>query len=83
MKGTSVLHRAGLQHYIGLFEALGLGRALGLSVPHEVTIITVQPADCVTVGGSMHPSVSAAMQPVLQIVMERAEQECRIKDGLS
>jgi hydrogenase maturation protease len=52
-------------HYIGLFEALRLGRALNLPVPSDVRIIVVEPADCLTVGGPMHPGVQAAVADVL------------------
>ncbi len=62
----------GSPHYIGLFEALRLGRRLGLSVPEEVTIITVEPADCLTVGGAMHPDVRSSVEQVMHIVHERA-----------
>jgi hydrogenase maturation protease len=58
----------GSPHYIGLFEALKLGRALHLDVPEDVTIVAVEPADCLTVGGPMHPAVTAAMSEVLQII---------------
>jgi hydrogenase maturation protease len=60
----------GSPHYIGLFEALRLGRALKLAVPEEITIIAVEPADCLTVGGSMHASVQAAVPDVLRMVEE-------------
>ena len=58
----------GSPHYIGLFEALKLGRALHLDVPEDVTIVAVEPADCLTVGGPMHPAVTAAMGDVLKII---------------
>jgi hydrogenase maturation protease len=58
----------GSPHYVGLFEALKLGRALGLDVPEEVVIIAVEPADCLTVGGDMHPSVRAAVGDVLKTI---------------
>lgn len=60
----------GSPHYVGLFEALRLGRALNLDVPEEVTIIAVEPADCLTVGGEMHPSVQAAVPKVLKIITQ-------------
>lgn len=62
----------GSPHYVGLFEALRLGKALKLEVPEEVVIIAVEPADCLTVGGEMNPSVLAAMPDVLKIVDQQA-----------
>jgi hydrogenase maturation protease len=70
----------GSPHYIGLFEALRLGRALGLPVPAEVTIITVEPADCLTVGGTMHQDVAAAVTKVLGMISEYCERETCLKD---
>ncbi len=63
-------------HYVGLFEALRLGRALKLDVPDDVTIIAVEPADCLTVGGEMHDSVIAAVDEVLRIIEDLAVQIC-------
>ncbi len=62
----------GSPHYVGLFEALRLGKALKLEVPEEVVIIAVEPADCLTVGGEMHPAVLAAIADVLAIVDQQA-----------
>jgi hydrogenase maturation protease len=62
----------GSPHYVGLFEALRLGGALQLPVPDEVLIIAVEPADCLTVGGEMHPSVRSAVAKVLKIIEEQA-----------
>jgi hypothetical protein len=59
-----------------LFEALKLGRALGLAVPDNVTIIAVEPADCLTVGGNMHPSVHAAIDCVLGFIEQHAASAC-------
>ncbi len=47
-------------HGLGLFEALAAVRRLGLPVPDRVVILAVEAADCVTVGGAMHPDVRAA-----------------------
>ena len=71
----------GSPHYVGLFEALRLGKALSLVVPEEVVIIAVEPADCLTVGGGMHPAVLAAIPEVLKIVDEQAVKPCRISGG--
>jgi len=60
----------GSPHFIGLFETLALGRALGLRVPAEVTIIAVEAADCLTLGGPMHPAVAAAIPRVIELVRE-------------
>jgi hydrogenase maturation protease len=57
-------------HYVGLFEALRLGKELGLEVPEDVTIIVVEPADCLTVGGPMHPAVKQAVPAVLDLIRE-------------
>lgn len=71
----------GSPHYVGLFEALRLGKALNLEVPEEVGIIAVEPADCLTVGGEMHPAVLAAIPRVLQIVDEQAVKPCSMSGG--
>lgn len=59
-------------HYVGLFEALRLGKELALPVPQEVAIIAVEPADCRTVGGAMHPAVRAAIPAVLRLIQDLA-----------
>jgi hydrogenase maturation protease len=51
-------------HYVGLFESLDLGRAIGMPVPEEVAIVVVEAADCLTIGGAMHPDVRAAVPEV-------------------
>lgn len=61
-------------HGIGLFQVLELGRTLGLQVPSEVTFLTVEPHDCFTVGGTMHESVSKAVDHVVRRVHELASQ---------
>ncbi|MBM3744487.1 MAG: hydrogenase maturation protease [Acidobacteria bacterium] len=58
----------GSPHFIGLFETLALGRALGLRVPGEVIIIAVEAADCLTLGGPMHPAVAASIPRVAELV---------------
>ena len=45
----------------GRSDVLSVAASLGLPVPEEVTIIGVEAADCVTVGGEMHPDVRAAV----------------------
>jgi len=55
-------------HGLGLFEALALGRKLGFDVAEEVTIIAVEAADCLTLGGDMHPAVAAALPRVVAMV---------------
>lgn len=57
-------------HYVGLFEALALGRALQLAVPERLTLIVVEAADCFTVGGEMHPAVTAAVPAVIEFARE-------------
>jgi hydrogenase maturation protease len=51
-------------HYVGLFESLDLGRAIGMPVPERVAIVVVEAADCLTIGGAMHPDVRAAVADV-------------------
>ena len=48
-------------HFTGLFEVLAVAEKLGLPVPREVTIVAVEAADCLTVGGAMHPDVYTAI----------------------
>lgn len=62
--------RGGSPHFIGLFETLALARELGLAAPSEVTIFAVEAADCFTLGGPMHPAVSAALPRVVDLVRE-------------
>jgi hydrogenase maturation protease len=57
-------------HSLGIFEVLAVARRLGLPVPAECVILAVEAADCTTVGGSMHPDVTAA----IPVVMERIGQ---------
>ncbi|NIR43609.1 MAG: hydrogenase maturation protease [Gemmatimonadetes bacterium] len=60
----------GSPHYIGLFEALALARALEMPAAREMAILVVEAADCFTVGGAMHPAVSAAVPKVVALVKE-------------
>jgi hydrogenase maturation protease len=62
----------GSPHYVGLFEALRLGKGLRLPVPEDVTIIAVEPADCLTVGGPMHPAVQNAIAATLDLIREQS-----------
>jgi len=57
-------------HYMGLFEAIELGRCLGLSVAQEIEIVAVEAADCLTIGGAMHPDVRGAIEPVVRRVAQ-------------
>ena len=59
---------ASAPHGVGLFEALAAARHLGLSVPKQLIIVGVEAADCVTVGGAMHPDVRAAAARVADAV---------------
>jgi hydrogenase maturation protease len=54
-------------HFVGLFDVLAVAASLGLPAPEEVTIIGVEAADCVTVGGEMHPDVRAAVGKAVEI----------------
>jgi hydrogenase maturation protease len=60
-------------HYVGLLEALTTGRYLGLAVPAAVTLIAVEVADCLTLGGDMHPAVRSAIPEVVRLVTELLE----------
>ncbi len=62
---------AAAPHGAGLREALDLARALGLSAPTEVRILAVEAADCVTLGGRMHPAVEAAIPAALDWIEEQ------------
>jgi hydrogenase maturation protease len=53
-------------HYVGVFEMLQLARALDLGAPDRVTILAVETADEVTVGGAMHPLVVSAIPQVCE-----------------
>lgn len=55
-------------HGTGLFDTLALARTLGFKVPDEVTILGVETADCLTLGGEMHPAVAAAIPEVVERV---------------
>lgn len=52
-------------HGTGLFDALALARQLGFPVPADVVILAVEAADCLTLGGPMHPAVAAALPQVV------------------
>jgi hydrogenase maturation protease len=60
----------GSPHFVGLFEVLTVARQLRLAVPEEVTIVGLEPSDCTTVGGIMHPDVEAAI-PLAVAMVER------------
>jgi hydrogenase maturation protease len=60
----------GSPHYVGLLEAIALGRKLSLSAPQEVVIVAVEAADCLTVGGAMHPAVQANLPIVVNLVQQ-------------
>jgi hydrogenase maturation protease len=63
----------GSQHYIGLQETLSLVRALDCQVPETIVVLAVEAADCLTVGGAMHPAVRAAIPVLLDKVRETVE----------
>ncbi len=60
--------RAQCPHGIGLFDALALARQLELHVPDDVTVIAIEAADCLTVGGQMHPALQAAVAKVADLI---------------
>lgn len=51
-------------HYVGLHEVLQLARMLDLGAPDDVAVLAVETADELTVGGTMHPLVEAAIPRV-------------------
>jgi hydrogenase maturation protease len=57
-------------HYVGLFEVLTVGKKLGLAVPDEVAILAVEPADCSTIGGTLHPAVRQAVPVLVNAALE-------------
>jgi hydrogenase maturation protease len=57
-------------HYAGLQEALLLGRALGMAVAEQVTVLAVETADCLTVGGPMSPAVERAVSRVVDLICQ-------------
>lgn len=63
---------AAAPHGAGIREVLALGRALGLPVADEVWIVAVEAADCATLGGPMHPAVSAAIPAAVEWVVAAA-----------
>src|SRR5512136_968690 len=60
----------GSPHFVGLFDILSLARTLDLHAPEDVTIIAVEAADCLTVGGEMHPAVRAAIPNTVELAAE-------------
>lgn len=58
----------GSPHYIGLNETLALARQLGLPVAEEVVFLAVEAADCLTLGGEVHPAVRAAIPGLIGMV---------------
>jgi hydrogenase maturation protease len=59
-------------HYFGIFETLRLARELRLPAPEHVIVLAVEAADCITLGGPMHPAVLAAVPKVVDRVREIA-----------
>ncbi len=57
-------------HYIGLLEALQVAKELLLKVPDDVIILAVEAADCLTLGGTMHVAVQAAVGLAIDLVRE-------------
>ncbi len=58
----------GSPHYVGVLETLALGRALGLAVAERVTFVSVEAADCFTIGGGIHLLVRASIPAVVKQV---------------
>ncbi len=57
-------------HYVGVLETLTLGRALGLPPAKRLTFLLVEAADCLTIGGDIHPLVRASIPAVVKQVHE-------------
>jgi hydrogenase maturation protease len=70
-------------HYVGLHEVLELARTLDLGAPDDVTVLAVETADEITVGGAMHPLVSAAIPRVCTRALELIESWRRAPAGRS
>ncbi len=70
-ENVEVVH-GGSPHYTGLFEMLAVARQLGLEAPTEVLILAVEAADCLTVGGAMHPAVEDAVARVTDLIVAAA-----------
>ena len=62
-------------HYLGIFEAIELGRCLGMPVARNIEIVAVEAADCITIGGRMHPDVEGAVGPVIDGVVKSVQRE--------
>ena len=60
-------------HYLGIFETLRLARQLALPAPEQVILLAVEAADCITLGGPMHPAVLAAVPKVVEQVKQIAQ----------
>lgn len=60
----------GSPHYIGLNETLALARKLNLRVAEGVVFLAVEAADCLTLGGEMHPAVAAAIPRLVNTVQQ-------------
>jgi len=71
----------GSPHFLGLFDVLRAARKLGLQVPADVTIIAVEASDCITVGGTMHPDVEAAIDQAVELSgrLLRVDEACRAR----
>ena len=62
-------------HFLGLREVLTAARQLHLEVPEKTVVIAVEPADCTTVGGVMHPDVRSAIPAAVDRVRRFVEDE--------
>ena len=68
----------GSPHYVGLNETLALARQLGLPVAKEVLFLAVEAADCLTVGGSMHPAVAGAIPRLITKVQDMMRERTEV-----
>lgn len=62
---------AAAPHGAGLREVLDLAGALRLEKPEQIRILAVEAADCLTLGGRMHPAVEEAIPAALEWVAEQ------------
>jgi hydrogenase maturation protease len=60
----------GSPHYVGLNETLDLARKLDSRVADDVVFLAVEAADCLTLGGEMHPAVAATVLRLVDMVWQ-------------
>jgi hydrogenase maturation protease len=63
-------------HFLGLVEVLAAARQLHLDVPEVTTVVAVEAADCMTLGGGMHAAVRAAIPGVVDRIRNIVANRC-------